>query len=395
MGFRRVSVRRAPDGLDSDDETLEVVPGDIAATITADEVRVSLRDDGSFDVRIGERDFPGLGGLESTGDRGDSYDYDEIPEETRGPGLELESVSAERRRHPSGIQELAVLRRFQMPARLSSSREERSAESTVLEVETVLRVLPGVPRVDIDLRVENSAEDHRLRMLFPVHGRVEHFQASTTFDVAERTPGRRDDTGWAQAAPATFPHQGFVHADGLSVVAPGLPEAEVVPGEPSHIAITLLRCVGSLSRADLRSRPGLAGPGTDTPGAQCPGSLTARLCLLGGLDPAAAREAELGLRAVACGDAPLVSEGDPLVSVEPAALVISALKPAEEGDGLVLRVSNPTAAPLDAHVTLGFPFDTARSLRLDEEPDEHVVTRKGATLHFSVRPHALRTVGIS
>jgi alpha-mannosidase len=98
---------------------------------------------------------------------------------------------------------------------------------------------------------------------------------------------------------------------------------------------------------------------------------------------------------VACGDAPLVSEAEPLISVEPAALVVSALKPAEEGDGLVLRVSNPTTAPLDAHVTLGFPFDTARSLRLDEEPDEHVVTRKGATIHFSVRPHALRTLGIS
>ena len=68
-------------------------------------------------------------------------------------------------------------------------------------------------------------------MLFPVRGSVERFEAATTFDVAERVPGSsQDDTGWVQAAPATFPHQGFVHADGLSVVAPGLPEAELVAG---------------------------------------------------------------------------------------------------------------------------------------------------------------------
>ena len=37
------------------------------------------------------------------------------------------------------------------------------------------------------------------------------------------------------------------------------------------IAVTLLRCVGWLSRDDLDERRGPAGPGTATPGAQMPG----------------------------------------------------------------------------------------------------------------------------
>jgi len=391
LGFRRVCIRRAPEGLDTADLIEEVRPGDAGATITADDVRVSVRDDGRFDVRIGDEEFSGLGKLESTGDRGDCYDYDGVGE---GSGLEFESVSIWSHRHPGGIQELRVVRRLRMPARLSHSREERSSENAPLEVETLLRVAPGVSRVDIDLRIENAAEDHRLRMLFPVRGKVDSFQAATTFDVAQRTPGPRDDNGWIHPAPATFPHQGFVHANGLSVVAPGLPEAEVIPGEPSHIAVTLLRCVGSLSRPDLRSRAGPAGPGTDTPGAQCLGSLVARFALLAGLDPAGARSAELGLRAVACGEKPLAAEGEPLVEVEPKALLVSALKPAEKGDGLVLRLSNPTAVPQEARVTLGFPFERADPVRLDEEPDEQTVVREGASLRFSVPSHALRSVRI-
>ena len=68
-------------------------------------------------------------------------------------------------------------------------------------------------------------------------------------------------------APATFPHQGFVCANGLTVAAPGLPEAEVTPD--GITAVTLVRAVGWLARMDLRSRPRPDGPLIAVPGAQC------------------------------------------------------------------------------------------------------------------------------
>ncbi|MEO1916254.1 MAG: glycosyl hydrolase-related protein, partial [Myxococcales bacterium] len=309
-------------------------------------------------------------------------------------GLMLESISAERHQHPSGICELRVIRQLTIPALLATSREERSTETVPLKVETLLRITPGVQRVDVELKIVNAAQDHRLRMLFPVTGSVDQFDAATTFDVAQRIPGSSREAGWVQTPPATFPHQGFVHANGLSVVAPGLAEAELIPGKPDRIAITLLRCVGSLSRPDLSCRPGPAGPGTDTPGAQCAGSLTARLSLFAGLDPARAREAEVGLKAVACGDEPLVPAGEPLVQVEPSSVVVSAFKPSESGDGVVLRVLNPTKAPQEARVTLGFPFERVEALRLDEELDAFSISRDGPTLQFLVPAHALRTLGI-
>src|SRR5947208_12129721 len=48
------------------------------------------------------------------------------------------------------------------------------------------------------------------------------FEAATTFDVARRATAPRDASRWMHPAPATFPHQGFVCANGLTVAAPGL-----------------------------------------------------------------------------------------------------------------------------------------------------------------------------
>jgi alpha-mannosidase len=179
------------------------------------------------------------------------------------------------------------------------------------------------------------------------------------------------------------------------VVAPGLAEAEwITRAEGSAIALTLLRAVGHLSRHDLRSRPGPAGPGTDTPGAQCPGRVEARLVLLPGLDPAGARDAELPLRAVPCGETPLVAADQPLLSLEPRELVLSSVKPAQAGPGLVVRVLNPTHEPFEATLRLGFAIARAEAVRLDESPTGDPVTRAGDTLRFAVPAHALRSVRI-
>jgi mannosylglycerate hydrolase len=373
------------------DEVARVVPGSAEAALAAGGVRIAVRADGRVDVAFGERRFEGLFAVEDIGDRGDTYDFDFAgADET-----ELVAVSVERFVHAAGVRGLRIERRLRVPARLAADRAARSRERAELVLWTELRLEPGAPRVDVRVALDNTAEDHRLRLLFPVGRGVTRCDAATTFDVASRGNERPDDAAWVQRAVASFAAQGFVHANGLSVVAPGLAEAELVTtGEGAAIAFTLLRAVGNLSRQDLRSRPGPAGPGTDTPGAQCPGRVEARLALFAGLDPAAARDAELPLRAVPAGEAPLVEPGRALLELEPRALVLSAVKPAAAGAGHVVRVLNPTDAPLEAALRLGFEFASAASVRLDETPAADPVTRRGDTLRFAVPPHALRSVRV-
>ena len=63
-----------------------------------------------------------------------------------------------------------------------------------------------------------------------------------TFGVAERSTDPVPHHGWWHGPPTTFPHQGWISAHGLTVGAPGLPEAEVT--DDGTIAVTLLRAVG-------------------------------------------------------------------------------------------------------------------------------------------------------
>jgi mannosylglycerate hydrolase len=239
--------------------------------------------------------------------------------------------------------------------------------------------------------LDNTARDHRLRLLFPVGaGEV---TASTTFDAVVRQPGLPDDTGWMQPAQATFVHQGWVSAAGLTVVAPDLPEAEL--GEDGTLALTLVRAVGWLSGMDLHTRPVPAGPGMPTPGAQCLGRFHTTLHVSAGGGATAARDAELGMWAVAAGSEPLVEPGAALLEIEPRSLLLSAVKPAEDGEGMVVRVINTGDDPEEAVLRFGIPIGAAVLTRPDEDPLEDDVAVEGATVTFPVRAHGIVTVMVT
>ncbi len=381
FGWRRVRLEAAGAAPDLIDAGREISCGD---------TRVRAADDGTFEVRLGAHGWSGLCALEDERDRGDSYDADPIVDSV----LTLESVRCERRRHPSGIEELHVERTLRVPARLDAARECGGAEVARVRVAICARVAPGEPGVALRVRIENAAEDHRLRLVFPTGSACAEFLAATTFDSARRSTAKPDAAGWIHPPPATFPQQGFVLANGLAVVAPGLPEAEVrVDGA---IVLTCLRAVGWLSRGDLRTRPGPAGPQIPVPGAQLIGELEAELRLLSADDPqlvaSAARESEVPLQAVTIGGAPLSPDGVSLLSLEPRTLVLSALKPAEHGDGVVVRVLNPGDAQVRAIVRTGFSLAGAQALRLDENAADFALAATRDSVSFEVPPHALRSV---
>jgi mannosylglycerate hydrolase len=379
FGVRRV--RLAP-GEGADDEV------DEGRVIETPEGRVAVADDGTLDVRLGDAAYRGLFGIEDRGDRGDTYDFDPVDDD---PGAELLDVTWRRWRHPSGLQGLEVTRTLAVPRALDADRRRRGPDRVHLRLTVAVRLAPGVPRVDATVRLDNGARDHRLRLVFPTGHPTATALAATTFGVAARTTADTLDEGWVHPAPRTFPHQGWVRAGGLTVVAPGLPEAEVTP--QGTMALTLLRAVGWLARMDLRHRPIPAGPLMPVAGAQCPGAVEATLALLADADPRAPGDAALGLWGVLAAPRALLPSGLPLLALEPRDLLLSACKPAERGDGIVVRVLNPTAHPHTAVLRLGVPVEHVVPVRLDEEPAPQLeASLRGGAARFEVPPHALRSV---
>jgi mannosylglycerate hydrolase len=378
FGWRRVAI--AP----HDTAVPDAV--DVGQEISAGHIVVRAADDGTLTVRLGPHEWSALVGVEDCGDRGDSYDADPFGPVVTNPT----SISVERRRHPSGIQTLHIARAFAIPVGVSADRSTRADTTTTCTVATEVRVAPGVERVDVFVTVDNTVNDHRLRLLFPTGGPVGQFRAATTFDVAARSTRPADDDQWVHPAPTTFPNQGWIAANGLLVGAPGLPEAAVTAD--GTIAVTLVRAVGWLSRGDLGTRPVQAGPGMPVPGAQCRGRLGAHLILASDADLSIARDAELGLRAVPAGDAPLLDPGVALLELSPLSLTLSAVKPASDGNGLIVRVLNPTDQRLEAHLQLAKSTVSATAVRLDETPTTDPILAEDGTVSFEVQPHALRSV---
>jgi mannosylglycerate hydrolase len=162
----------------------------------------------------------------------------------------------------------------------------------------------------------------------------------------------------------------------------GLPEYEVLRGKDgAEIALTLLRCVGWLSRDDMHCRPSHAGPGEATPEAQCPGPHTFRYSLIPHAGDyrqthALAYGFQADLRALvtdahpapsALGEAKGLPARLSFVTVEPSALEVSAVKEPEDGRGLIVRCWNVGGDPVEGTIQLWRPFRRALRVNLAEE----------------------------
>ncbi|GAA4981760.1 hypothetical protein GCM10025734_02370 [Kitasatospora paranensis] len=71
---------------------------------------------------------------------------------------------------------------------------------------------------------------------------------------------------------------------------------------------------------------------------------------------------------------------------------LTALKCAEDGNGLILRISNPTRHPATAHIDLP-PHTRATPTRLDETPTD--IPHAPGPLHLPMPPHALTTLRLT
>jgi len=133
-----------------------------------------------------------------------------------------------------------------------------------------LRVVMGVTRtagepfLRLNGVIRNERPDHRLRLHVRLPIVVERVLAGSPFELVER-PLIGEGSSIETASP-TWPARHVVLAGGTAVFHEGVFEYEVVEGR--EIAVTLLRCVGTISRERLSTRPWAAGPGTPTPNAQ-------------------------------------------------------------------------------------------------------------------------------
>jgi alpha-mannosidase len=201
------------------------------------------------------RTYRGLNRLVDGGDKGDEYNYDAtepdplVSAPAAPPKVRLLEDGAAR-------QTLEVRMTYRLPAGLDA-RRRRSARMVSCPVRVLVGVYPGVPRIDVRTEIDNRAEDHRLRAHFPTGIASDVSHAEQHFGVVTRPIALPPhDASWQEQPVGYHPQKVFADVNdgerGLMIANRGLQEYEALDTRGGvTIALTLLRCVGWLSRADL------------------------------------------------------------------------------------------------------------------------------------------------
>ena len=277
-------------------------------------------------------------------------------------------------------------------------------------VRLVVMLHADSPIVRCVLEIENAARWHRLRARTPTGLGGAAAVAGTAFGSIARAPRASGAADHVLETPvATAPAHRFIAAAtgrrGLALLAPGFFEYEWT--RAGDLVVTLLRAVGELSRGELGTRPGHAGWPTATPLAQCLGTSRVELAIVpvshaeverGDAVEALWEDAFLPVRGFWLRDALDLAPAPVDVVLEGSGLIVSAVKPAQQGSPLVLRCYNAT----DRLVAGAWRFGgsgggdlvkSAHRVRADERESVALVLEgRGQTVRFVAEPREIVTI---
>lgn len=379
--------------------------------------QISCNDDGTLCLRDKDSGivYQRVLEIEESADDGDEYDYSPSREEWR---LTSADADVQHRVIHEAWQSRAVIRyRMAVPLNLSErSARQRNGE---LGVEITVTLSHNSRRIEVDVRLDNQADDHRVRVLIPTPFATHEVLADTQFGsvmrpVQDEAMAHWQEEGWKEAPVPVWNLLNYAALqegrNGLAVFSEGLREFEVVGEVKKTFALTLLRGVGLLGKEDLLLRPGRpSGIKMPVPDSQMRGALHARLCLFSysgtPLNAGLAQQARAWLTPIQCYNkipwdamklnkaAFTVPDSYSLLSMSPVGCQLSALKKAEDRDEIILRLFNPSdRVSCDAAVSLSHSVMRCRETGMDEIPTGEQSETNGINGVF--RPGQSRTFSL-
>jgi alpha-mannosidase len=243
---------------------------------------VEINEDGLINVVDKEAGiaYENICKFEDVGDWGDEYDFSGPKEnQTDLEFFSEDAVVIERSVYIDGsTQKTFKLRlNLKLPHSLTEDRYNREEWLVDNKITTYISLYKDIKRIDFKIELENKCKDHRIRVLFPTKLKSDKVYADGHFYVVPRGVKLPPADDWVQKPLPTNHQKDFISVSDdsrtFAVLNKGLPEYEALIDKNSEVtfAITLLRCIGWLSRDDFKTRRSHAGPGYKTPGAQCLG----------------------------------------------------------------------------------------------------------------------------
>lgn len=382
-------------------------------------LHIRVNSNGTFNVKdkASNITFNGLLLFEDVEDAGDEYNFSPAKITQRITSEKCDAKITVQRKGPVSAT-LKIEVTLNLPEALAEDRSGRSEKTIPCRLENYITLHSGVRRINIRTAFENKVKDHRLRAVFPTDIKTSHSEAEGQFDIIQRSIDLPAATDWKEPPASTHPQQSFVTISDekktLTLVNQGLPEYEALSTENGAIlALTLLRCVGWLSREDIQTRKGQAGPLIPTPEAQCLGKQEFRYALL-----IPQKEDKKNKEAVwqeaYNHNTPLLAQATSqhpgslpkthtFIQIKPETVIVSALKKTEnkQEEGLILRAYhlNQETTEEEVEIKTYREVKQAHLLNLNETPkhpgknsEPHQTSQN--KIQLKIKPHKITTIQI-
>lgn len=324
-------------------------------------------------------------------DAGDSYNYSP-PVNDLFSRAELVSVSNVVKGET--FESATLHYRMELPASMNDKRTGASDDLVINHLETVVTLYKGKRFIHFKTKVENHAKDQKLRVGFAA-SEADVSYADTAFDLLQRKTLREkqyDMPKNKEAVMNQYPTYSTVMANEHQLVHRGLQEYEVDRFEQDDtIFLTIIRSVGWLSRRDLRTRGNGAGPGFETPGAQCLGVYEFEYGLVLGQEHRSTNHARMMRQPILTQQSNIKRETHKLFKQSSNVIAFSSFIQKEEGS-FDIRMFNPYEK--EASTKVSFGFDPEEVAEVDFTGESITGYKEERELSITFKPKEIKTIRV-
>lgn len=209
-------------------------------------IKVRIENNGTFTVmnKATGKEYADLLMFEDCADTGDGWNYRKPLKDSRYLSLGGRFDFSIEYDGPLGIR-WKITHYMNLPEKMSQNGVERADTLQELKITTLVDLYKGSSRLEFRTYLDNSAGEHRLRVLFPSFISADTFFTSTPFFLQERNIRKPDWSSHVEPETGVYPNQGIIllkdTSDCLAVFNKGLYEVEVTEDESRTIALTLFR----------------------------------------------------------------------------------------------------------------------------------------------------------
>jgi alpha-mannosidase/mannosylglycerate hydrolase len=335
------------------------------------------------------RSFEGLFIYEDSGDSGDGW--------TRGPLVSDIVYKTPGTSVTTAIEEdgpirtvFRIERAFALPECMDKPHYRRSVHRESLRITDWLTIEAHQPYLHVKTVVHNTVRDHRLRVLFPTHADVEKSFADSPFAIVERDIAIPPESAhWQERINSEKPFTSFFgiqdRAGGFAVMSPaGLHEYSITQTPERILSLTLFRATQQTVFTN------------GEPDGQLQEPLTFEYALVpykGQFDaPRAIQHVQAWQAGIRTHHVAAPGTSGPHLRLHPGVCPVSAIKPAADGEGGVVRFWNPTSKALTETLFPAVAPREAHACNLDEQPQHALPIGGDGGITVEIPARGLATV---